>query len=395
MRILSRLNLVSIVSLASAAILTLALATMGTVVYLVLKDRTQSEAVSRQNSSLRVAATIVERDMPGTRIDWTKDGNVARVEMNAIPDEVSDHTMIDTIGRMTGETVTVFKWDDETRDFWRKTTNIIKPDGTRAVGTKLGQTGAVYPLVTKGETFRGEAVILGKPYFTIYAPIFSPEGKIIGILYAGVSKAAITAVISNMTRTLALAFLPILAIAVFAMAYLARRLLRPIPQLADVTHRIADNDLSVEVPYTERTDEIGQLAGSVAVLRENALERNTLASQRDMTDEETRQRQIAVDALIAEFRETARNMVGAVSETATGLDATARQLSDMARESADSASETTNASSQATDSVQTVASAAEELSASIAEISRQVGQTTQVVSQATQGTHSTNEKVAG
>jgi hypothetical protein len=60
----------------------------------------------------------------------------------------------------------------ETKDFWRKTTNIIKPDGNRAVGTPLGQKGAVYPVLTKGETFRGEAVILGTPYYTIYEPIF-------------------------------------------------------------------------------------------------------------------------------------------------------------------------------------------------------------------------------
>ncbi len=96
--------------------------------------------------------------------------------------------MIDNIGRMTGETVTVFAWDDATKDFWRKTTNIVKPNGERAVGTPLGQNGAVYPVLTKGNTFRGEAVILGKPYYTIYEPIFNANNKVIGILYAGVEK---------------------------------------------------------------------------------------------------------------------------------------------------------------------------------------------------------------
>ena len=35
--------------------------------------------------------------------------------------------------------------------------------------------------VYEGQTFRGEAVILGKAYYTIYAPIFSTDGKVIGI----------------------------------------------------------------------------------------------------------------------------------------------------------------------------------------------------------------------
>ena len=90
-----------------------------------------------------------------------------------------------------------------------------------------------------------------------------------------------------------------------------------------------------------------------------------------------------------------QHLIGTVSETAVGLDQTARELSASAQDSAERAGETAEASSAATDSVQTVASAAEELSASIAEISRQVGQTTQVVAQATEGTHATNEKIAG
>ncbi|SDT88472.1 methyl-accepting chemotaxis protein [Stappia sp. ES.058] len=395
MALLSRLNLVSIVSLAAAVMIILALGTVGAVMNFVLSDRIQEEAVSRQNTSLRVAATEVERDMPGTEVTWAQDGNVSRVVMENIPDEITDHGMIDKIGRMTGETATVFKWDPETRDFWRKTTNIIKPDGSRAVGTKLGQTGAVYPVVTKGETFRGEAVILGTPYFTIYAPIYSPAGDITGILYAGVRKAQITALMDTVTVKLLIAFVPILLVAVAGMALLARRLLRPIPQIAAVARDLADGNLDAEIPFTGRSDEIGALAKAVAVFKQRAIEREDLTSERDASQNRTRARQARTDELISGFRGTVQHLIGAVGETAQGLDQTARELSASAQDSAARAGETADASSAATDSVQTVASAAEELSASIAEISRQVGQTTQVVSQATEGTHATNEKIAG
>ncbi|MHC5654415.1 methyl-accepting chemotaxis protein [Stappia sp. ICDLI1TA098] len=170
---------------------------------------------------------------------------------------------------------------------------------------------------------------------------------------------------------------------------------RPVVALTDVMRRLAGGDTSVDSGLDGRDDEIGDMARAVVTFRDNALERQRLEAAQSEEEGARAARQARIEGLIGSFRDMVRQQIGTVSETATGLDATARQLSDMARESADSASETTDASSHATANVQTVASAAEELSASIAEISRQVGQTTQVVSQATQGTHSTNEKVAG
>jgi hypothetical protein len=38
-----------------------------------------------QNTSLRTAATIVARDLPGTTVTWANDGNVDRIEMESFP----------------------------------------------------------------------------------------------------------------------------------------------------------------------------------------------------------------------------------------------------------------------------------------------------------------------
>src|SRR3546814_12717087 len=104
--------------------------------------------------------------------------------MKTIPDFTS-HDMIDEIGTVTGETATVFRWEDDKQDFIRKTTNIKKDDGSRATGTPLGKTSAAFAPVSQGRTFLGEAKILGKDYSTVYQPILDPAGKTIGILYAG------------------------------------------------------------------------------------------------------------------------------------------------------------------------------------------------------------------
>ncbi|MDF1609673.1 methyl-accepting chemotaxis protein [Hoeflea sp. YIM 152468] len=260
-----------------------------------ITSQIQQQAIDSQDASLRTAATIVARDVPGTTVSWAKDGNVKRIEMQAIPSEFETHEMIDTIGRMTGQTVTIFAWETETRDFWRKTTNIIKPDGNRAVGTQLGQNGAVYPVLTAGKTFRGEAVILGTPYYTIYEPIYSPSGDTIGILYAGVRSADIDAIASQLTWTISTVAILVLLAATAIAVLVTRKVLGGIPRLTDVATALADGNLDIEVPGQQQRNEIGSLARSLVVLRDGAAEKNALEAEsirtRDQADGERQHRE--------------------------------------------------------------------------------------------------------
>src|ERR1700674_3475421 len=70
----------------------------------------------------------------------------------------------DKIQEIFGGTATVFMGDV------RVSTNVLREDGRRAVGTRLD--GAAYDAVFRqGKAFRGEANILGIPYFAAYDPI--------------------------------------------------------------------------------------------------------------------------------------------------------------------------------------------------------------------------------
>ncbi|RLQ89220.1 methyl-accepting chemotaxis protein [Notoacmeibacter ruber] len=274
-----KFKLTNIVSFATACVMTLALAAVSIAVFTSLQSRIVEQAQESQEGSLRVAAAIVSREMDGVRITTDSEGNVERVEMDAIPETFADHTMIDEVGGVTAETATIFKWDEETRDFWRKTTNIVKPDGTRAVGTQLGQDGAVYPVIMRGETYRGEAVILGKPYYTIYAPIFGPDGTVNGILYAGIDKARIDGLIGQVAWPLLLVSALTLLVVVVLMTFLARALLRPIPQLTSVATKIAGGDNSVTVPYKDAKNEIGELARSIEVFQQNDIRKREVEDE--------------------------------------------------------------------------------------------------------------------
>ncbi|MBJ6800984.1 cache domain-containing protein [Geomonas sp. Red259] len=89
--------------------------------------------------------------------------------------------LTDKIFCITGSRATIFMGDT------RVATNVLKEDGTRALGTKLA--GAAYDAIFKeGVRYRGEADILGAPYFTAYDPIRDLNGKVVGALFVGVKQ---------------------------------------------------------------------------------------------------------------------------------------------------------------------------------------------------------------
>jgi methyl-accepting chemotaxis protein len=70
----------------------------------------------------------------------------------------------------------------------RIATNILQPDGARAIGTKLAQGPAYDCLFKQTKTYRGEAEIFGQAYLTVYEPIIE-RNAVIGVLFVGVPKA--------------------------------------------------------------------------------------------------------------------------------------------------------------------------------------------------------------
>jgi hypothetical protein len=91
--------------------------------------------------------------------------------------------VVDEVVKEHGGTATLFvKAGDE---YVRVATNVKKDDGSRAIGTILDPNGPVITKMKRGETYYGEATILGKPYVTGYDPVRDESGEVIGIYYVG------------------------------------------------------------------------------------------------------------------------------------------------------------------------------------------------------------------
>ncbi|MGU3494606.1 methyl-accepting chemotaxis protein [Xanthobacteraceae bacterium A53D] len=362
------------------------------VVAYMLQQDAVSSAVARQNVAIRAAATMLSKAVPGTRIEWSAEGNVNRLVMPALP-EAGDHGLIDEISRISDGTATIFAFDAARNDFVRITTSVKRPDGQRAVGTTLGNTGAIFSTVKSGATYRGEATVLDVPYYTIYKPIFGPAGDVTGVVYGGVAKSQITAHVTALLTTIILLSLGLVIVLAGAAALLAHRLLSPVSLLAGVMGRLAGNDLDVDIPFSEKRNEFGLMAKTIEVFRDNARERRALQAEQDRQTAARQERQKQVDAAIADFRGEMGQMVRSVGANMDGLLQVADNLSAVASRTTGEAEQANTASQDASASVQGVAGATEELAASIGEISSQVTRTSSIVAEATEGARATEAKI--
>eukprot|EP00903_Cladosiphon_okamuranus_P021715 g19964.t1 len=250
------------------------------------KDGTTTEVITKETRQAMSIKILVNEMAHYQDFEVTTDANgeVSGLTAQSIV-AFENHDMIDRVGSISGETATIFVWDDAEQDFVRRTTNIIKDDGARAVGTVLGKANPVYASMMKGEVFRGQATILGKDYFTIYVPVLSEAGEPLGIFYVGVAKEALTVAINEMLVEggviAVLGLLVAMGLTVIALRYM----LRPIQSLEVAVTAIRDEDYDTVVPFTNRPDGIGGVSRSVEQFRQklsNAVEDEHRAKEQRM-----------------------------------------------------------------------------------------------------------------
>jgi hypothetical protein len=98
----------------------------------------------------------------------------------------NNFVLVDEVQKEAGGTTTIFVRSGD--EFVRVATNVKKDDGSRAIGTILDPKGKAIAAIAKGESYFGEADILGKPYFAGYEPIRDATGNVIGVYYVGYLK---------------------------------------------------------------------------------------------------------------------------------------------------------------------------------------------------------------
>ena len=175
---------------------------------------------------------------------------------------------------------------------------------------------------------------------------------------------------------------------------IGRAISRPVISLSAVMQHLAGGEKSVSVPGTAQKDELGEMARSVLVFKENMIEAERLRIEQEETKKRAaEERRKAMLDLADRFEASVGGVVEAVTSAATELQATAESLSAATEETSRQSTAVAAAAEETTQNVQTVASATEELSASIREIGDRVAESSRIVGDAVTQATDTNAKV--
>ncbi len=163
---------------------------------------------------------------------------------------------------------------------------------------------------------------------------------------------------------------------------MASALSNPVVRLTQTMRTLADGEYGVDVPHTERGDELGSMAQTVEVFKANALEREELERKAAIDRKAQDASYAATQNAISSFHTKVASILEVLSGKTGQMRSTATELNTLASGAEERAQTADEAAGETSESVQTVAAATEELASSIQEISRQVSAATEVVSSA-------------
>jgi methyl-accepting chemotaxis protein len=210
---------------------------------------------------------------------------------------------------------------------------------------------------------------------------------------AASTSAADAAVITGRILLIAIAAIGIVVATAIAWFYVNNMLLKRLSAMARTMSALAEGNSDVNLGFTPGKDEIGDMARSVDVFRQNAIERARLEAE---TEEERRmkeKRSAAVESLIQVFEQASSDALGQVGEAAIRMETAARAMSSTAAATTGKSAAVAQASEGASQNVQTVAAAAEEMVSSIGEISQQISRSTEIAGSAVDQVEQTNGDV--
>jgi len=173
----------------------------------------------------------------------------------------------------------------------------------------------------------------------------------------------------------------------------ARGIAQPIAASTARLRALAEGETDAPIEGASRKDEVGDIARTMAVFRENILREREREARERLEAERKAERAQRLAELTRVFEGETGAVVRTVATAATEMEATATGMAAGAEETQRQAATVAAAAEQASANVQTVAAAAEELAASVGEISRQVAESTRIAAEAVRDAERTGETV--
>jgi len=206
---------------------------------------------------------------------------------------------------------------------------------------------------------------------------------------------AIDASFWSMVRTASIVIVVLMLISIAIAWMITRSVVKPLTGLKQRMASLSTGELATPVADTERADEVGQMARTVAVFRDAMIETNRLREEQSAVEaRQMQQRKADMNQLADQFEREVGEIITLVSTAASQLEGSAGTLSKTADTVQTVSQRAAGASSDASSSVHSVAAASEELASSVAEISRQVDASARIAGEAVDQAQKTDARIS-
>ncbi len=217
----------------------------------IIHQQAETMAMNKVRSDMSLMYELLDEMFPGA---WRGEGPMLYKGQRLLN---GDEELVDWLAGLTGNTVTIF------REGTRIATT-VRTDGQRALGTQAADY-VIERVLKEKQPYYGEAEVEGRVLQAAYRPLIDEQGVAVGMLYTGASPKIIDQTVSSFRRSVLLLSVVIsLVLAAVLYFMLSRGVLKPIALAARHAVRIADGDLTLDVPDEDmrREDEIGTLSRS-------------------------------------------------------------------------------------------------------------------------------------
>ena len=322
-----------------------------------------------------------------------KDGVVSRIELPRMP-EFKDHSIVDRAVSYVGGNATLFVLDEASNQFVRRSTNVKKENGDRAVGTQLAADHPAQELLKRGAPYKGPATLFGKSFMTAYLPVVNPAGKVIGIVYVGIAMEQLDVMLSHTINSMIIAAILAACLVLALTMLIVRSVTRPLTSVTASLTAIAEGRSDVAIHCDDRNDEIGDIARTLAVFRDSSLEGQRLRNEQAAAAmSAAEQRKSELQSFVENFRSRVGGIIDKVMKSSGDFEQVAKHLTETARVTADLSRQSAGTSETASEHVRSAASASDELSRSISEIARRVQESNGITAEAVKQAAATDQRI--
>jgi len=231
----------------------------------------------------------------------------------------------------------------------------------------------------------------GISVFSAYGPI-DFKGTRWAVL-AEIDESEAMAPIKDMEMFVIIATLAILVGSAVLGGTIAKDIARPISTISEAMSDLAKGNMGITVPFTDKTDEVGDVARALEVFKENEIERLRLAEEQEIENKEKLARVERVNEMITNFEMVVEELIAGLSGASREMESTSTFMNKIAEQTSERSTIIAAEAEETGVNVQSVASATEELSVSIQGIRSQATSSVKSAEEASEHVSSTEATI--